>query len=297
LVGLRVERALTADLSAAVHYIHVRGINLPRTRNVNLLPSALLTAANAAALGVAGPTPQQMGRLVYGPGRLDPSFDNIYQVEHTGSSTYDGLAVSVTRRLANELEWSASYTYSRARDDASDFDEQPQDPAALASEWSWSRYDQRHRLVVSALFDLPVGDEADRTPSSKPLTLIERIFSRIEVAPILTIDSGRPQNPLTGVDDNMSRAFPLSSRPLGLARNSLRTPASASLDLRVLKYIPVGPHGRLDLVVEAFNLLNRANASELDAWYGSRATPRAGFGRTIAGSNARQVQFSIDYEF
>ena len=292
-----VERALTANLAAAVHYIHVRGANLPRTRNVNLLPPVVLTAASADALGIADPTAQQVGRPVYGPGRLDPSFDNIYQIEHTGSSTYDGFAVTLTRRLANELEWSASYTYSRARDDVSDFDEQPQDPAALASEWSWSRYDQRHRLVVSALFDLPIGDEADRTPASKPLTLFERIFSHVEVAPILTIESGRPQNALTGSDDNMSRAFPLTSRPLGFARNGLRTPASASLDLRVLKYFPAGPHGRLDLVVEAFNLLNRANATELDVYYGSGATPRAGFGRPTAGSGARQVQFSVDYEF
>ena len=32
-----------------------------------------------------------------------------------------------------------------------------------AEEWADSRYDQRHRLVVSALFDLPIGDEEDGT--------------------------------------------------------------------------------------------------------------------------------------
>ena len=31
-----------------------------------------------------------------------------------------------------------------------------------AEEWADSRYDQRHRLVVSALFDLPIGEEEDR---------------------------------------------------------------------------------------------------------------------------------------
>src|SRR5665213_2149588 len=83
---------------------------------------------------------------------------------------------------------------------------------------SASRYDQRHRFVASALFDLPIGDEEDRKPGEVP-GLWVTVFSNIEVAPILTIDAGRSLNPLTGGDDNQSQAFPLTSRPLGAARN------------------------------------------------------------------------------
>jgi hypothetical protein len=56
----------------------------------------------------------------------------------------------------------------------------------------------------------------------------------------LTFESGRPVNPLTGLDSNQSHAFPLSDRPLGFARNSLNTPALATMDFRVLKYFPFG---------------------------------------------------------
>jgi len=57
-------------------------------------------------------------------------------------------------------------------------------------------------------------------------------FSHIEVAPILTFESGRPVNPLTGLDSNQSHAFPLSARPRALERNSLKTPAVFTMDLR-----------------------------------------------------------------
>lgn len=57
----------------------------------------------------------------------------------------------------HEIEWTAAYTWSHATDTASDFDEQPQNPYALADELAVSRYDQPHRFVASALVDLPIG--------------------------------------------------------------------------------------------------------------------------------------------
>jgi len=46
---------------------------------------------------------------------------------------------------------------------------------------------------------------------------------------------------------------------LNLGRNSLNTSASATTDLRVLKYFPFGELKRLDVVAEFFNLFNSAN--------------------------------------
>ena len=100
-----------------------------------------------------------------------------------------------------------------------------------------------------------------------------RAFSHIEVAPILTVDSGHPINVVTGGDDNQTGAFPFTSRPLNVGRNSSRLPASATLDIRVLKYFNIKPHGKLDLVIEAFNLLNRTNVNELNTVYGPLSRP------------------------
>jgi hypothetical protein len=256
------ERLLTPNLTASVTYVYSSGRHLPRTVNVNLPPPTILTTANAAFLGVDALTSQQVGRPVFGLGRLNPAWDAIFELQPTAASTYHGVTVALNRRLANDVEWACSYTWSHARDSASDFDEQPQNPYALADEWADSRYDQRHRFVASALFDLPIGEEEDRKPGDVPTAWV-RALSHIEIAPILTIGSGGPINVITGGDDNRSRAFPFTSRPLGSSRNSVRPPSSATLDLRVLKYFDIKPHGKLDLVVEVFNLLNRTNVSQI----------------------------------
>jgi hypothetical protein len=71
----------------------VRGVNLPRTINVNLLPPVVLTLQNAASLGVPDPTPQQIGRDVFGPARSNPAFSDIFLLEHSASTT---LSCSLT---------------------------------------------------------------------------------------------------------------------------------------------------------------------------------------------------------
>jgi hypothetical protein len=294
--SIGVEHQLNPNLTASVNVLFVQGQNLPRSVNVNLPPPTMLTLANAAAIGVLDPTPQQLARPVFGPARLNPAFDGIYQVQPTASSTYHGVTVLLNRRLASDLEWSTAYTWSHAADTASDFDEQPQNPYDMNAELATSRYDQRHRFVTSALFDLPIGDEEDRRPGEMP-PFWTRVFSNIELAPILTMESGRSVNPITGADSAQTHAFPLTTRPLGFARNSLRLPASATLDLRVLKFFPIKPHGKLDVVVEAFNLLNRVNVTALNTVYGPLGTPLPTFGQPSDGNAPRRIQFSIDFEY
>ena len=294
--SIGAERELTSNLTASLNYLFVRGYHLPRTVNVNLPPPTILTVANAGSLGVDAPVPQQLGRPVFGRDRLDPAWDGVFELQPTASSSYHGVTLALNRRLAHEVEWSAAYTWSHARDSASDFDEQPQNPYALADEWADSRYDEHHRLAVSALFDLPIGEEEDRKLGEGPNAWV-RAFSHIEVAPILTVGSGQPVNVTTGGDDNRSGAFPFTSRPLTVGRNWSRLPASATLDLRILKYFNIKPHGKLDLVIEAFNVLNRTNVTQVNAVYGPLLAPLQSFRRPLEASSARQLQFSIDVEF
>src|SRR5437879_2905861 len=58
-----IEHQIARDLTATASYLFVRGVKLPRTRNVNLLPAA----------------------PVFGPERADTRFDNIYQLEDSAS--------------------------------------------------------------------------------------------------------------------------------------------------------------------------------------------------------------------
>jgi Carboxypeptidase regulatory-like domain/TonB dependent receptor/TonB-dependent Receptor Plug Domain len=292
------EYLLANNLTLRADYLFVHGLKLPRTININLLPPVVLTPANGAKLGLPNPTPQQIGREVFTPARAMPQFDDIYQLQNSAASTYNGGSLTLSRRMDQELEFSASYTLSKTFDTASDYDEQPQNPFNLRAESAISRQHQQQRFVFNALWDLPIGDEDEKGGKAEETTgWLTQTFSHIEVAPILTLESGRPVNPLTGLDSNRSHAFPISARPLALGRNSLNTPALFALDLRVLKYFPFGGAKRLDLVAEFFNLFNRANVSEINPVFGSSLTPISGFTQPIAGAGARQIQFSLDFEF
>jgi hypothetical protein len=292
------EYLLAKNLSLRADYLFVHGTKLPRTVNVNLLPPVTLTLATADSLGITNPTPQQITREVISPGRLNTQYDDIYQLENSASSTYNGVSFTLNRRMNDELAFSASYTLSKAFDDASDFDEQPQNPFNLAAERALSRQHQQHDFVFNALWELPIGDEEDKPakPENNP-SLLVRTFSHIEVAPILTIGSGRPVNALTALDSNRSHAYPLPARPLGLGRNTLLKPGIATMDFRVLKYFPFGESRHLDVVAEFFNLFNHANVSQINPVFGSNLTPGAGYGQPTEGTGARQIQFSLDFEF
>ena len=297
-----VEHLLGPNLTLSANYVYVRGVKLERTRNVNLIAPSILSLQNATALGIIDPYPQQLGREVFGPRRLDPRFNDIYQIEDTANSTYHGLSITLNRRLSNEMEFSASYTFSKTLDDASDFGEQPQDPFNLRAERGLSSNHQAQRFVFSGTFDLPFGEDEDQKGNHSPSNALNRkfqtrILEHIEFAPIITIGSGRPIDALTGLDSNLSHAFPLSSRPLGFGRNTLELPAFATVNLRAVKFIPFGGRRRLDFVVESFNLFNHLNVSEINPYFGVGANPRPGFGQAIAAFNPRQIQFSLDFEF
>ena len=277
-----VERLISKDVTARADYLFTRGIHLLRTRNINLVP----------------PLSSLDGRVVFGPGRIDPRFDAIYRLDSSAASTYHGLTLSLNKRLSDEFELLASYTLSKVIDDASDFDEQPRNPYNLRAERALSRQDVRNRLVVNGLFDLPIGeDENDGGKSQTEQDLLTKVFGHIEAAPIFTFSSGRPVNVLTGTDDERSRAYPLASRPLGLGRNTLRTPRSINVDLRIVKFFPYGGPRRLDFTAEAFNLLNHPNIVAVNAFYGSGLTSLPSFGTAAGFAAPRQIRFSIDFEF
>jgi hypothetical protein len=268
------EYLLAKNLTLRADYLFVSGVKRPRTVNVNLASPVVLTLANASSLGVPNPTPQQVGREVFAPGRLDSQFVDIYELQNSAHSSYNGASITVSRAMSEEFEFSASYTLSKTYDNASNYDEQPQNPFNLAAENAVSWQHQQQRFVFNALWDLPIGEEegSGRKPEPDRGWLV-RTFSHIEVALIFTAESGRPVNPLTGLDSNRTHAFPLSSRPLGLGRNALQNPAVVTLNLRVLKYFRLGESKRLDFVVESFNLLNRANVAQINPVFGSGLIP------------------------
>ena len=77
----------------------------------------------------------------------------------------------------------------------------------------------------------------------------------------------------------------------------LRTNTNVNLDLRLVKYLTVKRHARLDLVAEVLNTFNHSNISAVNPVFGPSATPSASFLQPIQALRPRQFQFSVDFEF
>ena len=241
-----LERSLGKDTKLTIDYAAVRGFHLPRVRNIQF--------------------------------ELPP----VYQLEQTARSTYQGASLSINRRMSKELTFLVAYNGGRTRDDASDYDEHPQDPRHLAAEWAPSRQHQAHRFAASTLFELP----------------LEGIFDNLIVAPIFTAGSGRPINALDSTDTLRTGAYPLSARPFGLGRNPFFGPGGVSVDLRVMKGIWVKKdRAILQFGVEAFNLANHSNPLRVSPYYAAGGRRLASYGEVVETLNARQLQLVVQIEY
>jgi hypothetical protein len=63
------------------------------------------------------------------------------------------FTISLTRWIAKGVEFMGSYTHSKTFDDASDFDEQPQNPFDLRAERSLSSQNQLQRFSFNSLWN------------------------------------------------------------------------------------------------------------------------------------------------
>jgi carboxypeptidase family protein/TonB-dependent receptor-like protein len=134
-------------------------------------------------------------------------FSDMIANYSNGESEYQGLTANLRKRFSNHYEFLTSYTWSHSIDDSTDLQSllAPQDSRFPDFERSRSTFDQRHRLVFSAVYQSgTVGSRG----SARHILL-----SDWTVAPIIEVSSGRPFNVLVGSDTN----FDLSSntdRPL-----------------------------------------------------------------------------------
>jgi outer membrane receptor protein involved in Fe transport len=291
-LSLGLRHGLRSDLDLAVDLLALRGKRQIGPIDYNpLLPDLGQNRRPNDAAGRAGTS------------------STVQQLTNYGESWYKGATVSLRRRGAR-WEGLASYTLSKVDDLGSDvifpsnFAEDPgrgrdpSDPAGLPVGFDArafegpSAVDQRHRLVVSGLANLPW---------------------RLQAAAILTLASGRPYTALAGVDSNgdgnpandRARRVPADAGSR-VPRNSELTPDYASVDLRLSRRVSIGRRGSLDLIAEAFNLLDRTNFSEVNNVFGPGAYPaapqrdpqgRASFGLPTKAYAPRQVQLAARLSF
>jgi carboxypeptidase family protein len=276
-VGVQVERAIGSGLAAQVGYSYVRGHAILMSHNVNV---PTLTAAQAALVGDRN------------LGRPDPSIGNNSQYDSIGDAWFHGLTASIDTRRARFGSVRASYTLSNAQDDAGNaFFQSPQTQNDVLADRGPSDNDQRHRLVFSGTF----GDG--------PSVAVRHALAGFTIGWVYSYATAAPFNVVTGADNNNDTT--VNDRPAGVGRNSARLPCfdnlasdcgTAAFDLRIARAIRLGA-SRLELMLEGFNLFNRANVVNVNNTIGNGATPSATFKQVTAVGDMRQFQLGARWTF
>ncbi|MBV9959744.1 MAG: TonB-dependent receptor [Acidobacteria bacterium] len=195
--------------------------------------------------------------------------DRVVNLESSAKFKYDGMLLSLEKRVSHRYQFRASYTLSKAfnyaNDDQIPFSSGPLDPNDLQREYGPTPNDQRHRFTFAGTFELPW---------------------QFQLSPIVTLASGVPMDILlpdastrvpqlqrnaggrifkTGAELNdflraINAAGGVGGQPLPLVADDVRFNDSfSSFDLRLSKTFAFNDRFRLEPIIEVFNLFNTTN--------------------------------------
>jgi hypothetical protein len=182
-----------------VGYVGARGTHLQRFRSLN---QALDASPSHPINGATSNTLANIGLRVPIPG-IRP--DSLRETESEGTSWYNGLEVSLTKRLGHGLQFLGSYTFSKTLDtDGADINSTSANNALTLGDqnsprqrWGRASFDRTHRFVFSETWDI-----------SGPSAGLQRvIFAGWGLAAVVTIQSG---SALTISDTNANNVFGIS---------------------------------------------------------------------------------------
>lgn len=299
-----VQRELPGSISLGVSYAGNRGVKLPVNSNLNALnpgyygqPGDLARVAQLNALvnnpffgvittGTLAARQVQANQLL----RAYPQFTGFgVNFLGAGNSTYHALQTSVQKRMSKGLLATMSYTFSKNLGDVNmlttsffDAGQAPgyQNEFNRSVDRSVLGSDFPHRLVISSVYDLPLGKS--------------RLLGGWQVNGIFTYQSGQPLNfgvsgapayagsrasftgsgeaqTSGGVTDRLGgvsgglgyfnaaafrvpASFEFGNTPRLDSRN--RGPATKGLDFSLIKNIPLREALRAQIRAEAFNVTN-----------------------------------------
>jgi hypothetical protein len=341
-----IERQLMPNLVVSAGFIYTKGDRLPVSFDQNL-PAPQFTRVysfpDGSTVSVpfsAGITKTASGQTVnINASRPIPTLGAINVVTSIGETWYKALFVEVKRRFSKGFQFNVSYTLasaenlsgSGAADGSGTGPESPfggssvQNQFALNSNRGPSPTDQRHRMVVSGIWNLPLTTSDNQ--------MVKGLVNGWSLSGIFTAESGRPfaaevsvpSLPFTfqgaqyngfggllgqgsGGDRNIAPNIP---------RDSNYGDANYRIDLRVSRVFRLTERFSVQVLGEGFNIFNRSNFNGFNTTlYDAQPTTvatavttpvvltqRTNFGLPNAdgsqpdGTNARRFQLAFRFRF
>jgi Carboxypeptidase regulatory-like domain/TonB dependent receptor len=209
--SLNIQKELSSGWLLEVGYVGTRGLHLLRQRSLNQALSA------SPSDPIRGVTEDTVANIPLRVPILGIPPDSLVEMESEGSSWYNGLEASLTKRLSRGLQFLASYTFSKTLDtDGADINSTSSgnaltlgDQNSPGQRWGRASFDRTHRFVFSTTWSLP---SPSRGSLSVPL-------GGWEAAAVVTIQSGAA---LTIADTNANNIFGISEDRAQLSGNCTR---------------------------------------------------------------------------
>jgi len=298
--NLEVEQQISSSMTVRAGYVHVRGRHIIASRNINV-PGC--TAATDPLNPTAPVDPVNLCRP-------NPNFGNISQYQGWADSRYDGMILSLEKRAGGWTSLRVSYNLSKSFDTVGNFFfSTPQDNFDLRAEKALSDNDQRHRVTVNGTLFRPQGRARNRLEHLRNGWSFSYLLN-YSSAPPFNVVAGSDLNGDTSTNDRARSSGPknangaflptVGSSAGSVARNIGRGFDFSSLDLRVSRTFGIVESVRLQVLAEAFNVLNHPNYQVPNGNFGTGVypiAPAAGFGQPTAAADPRQMQFGLRLSF
>ncbi|MET0754264.1 MAG: carboxypeptidase regulatory-like domain-containing protein [Pyrinomonadaceae bacterium] len=294
--SLGIQRELPFGLFAEANFVGNLGRNLTRNPNINTVPFERLAANNAL------PAAEQ---FVENALRPYLGYTVINQRKSDSNSYYYAMQLYAAKRKGDLLA-TVSYTWGKVLTDASNFNDNLEDPFNRKFNYGPATFDRRHVFVATYTYALPFFDKATG--------FVKSLLYGYELSGITRFQSGRyytiTGNTSTGTrraDVNISDFYlkddrqwinpaAFSTAPNLRRGNSgvgiVEGPSLVAWDFSLRKRFSIGEKMSLRLQADVFNAFNRANFSNMET-----NVSAAGFGVLNASGPGRSIQFGIKFGF
>jgi hypothetical protein len=215
--NIGVQHVFHENYTFDVRYVGTRGLHLtvqdqlnrqPVVNGSNALP-VYYVAPSQATLNSLNNNLATLNTLLGAKGNIVPAYlaagftGVLTSYQPWGDSSYHGLAMSVTRRFNNGLQFIGAYTWSHAIDDSTadvfstyTTPRRPQDARNLAPDKASSALDHRQRLTFESVYDMPFFKNSN--------WLMKNLVGNWEIAPIYTYQTGTLATIQSGLDSNLN---------------------------------------------------------------------------------------------
>jgi hypothetical protein len=279
------EQQITGDYAAYVDLTISKGVHLTRFTNPNsgtgVVPFPTTCPGGAQTCRLADTVTYSGAHDVF------TDLGDVTDTVSSAKSLYRGATIGFRKRMSRHFLFDANYTYSEDLDD----DSNERDPFTfryanlfdLASEYSYSDRDEKHKFNFYTVAELPWGIQGNirmQAHSAQPITD--------------NVD-GDGSGPVCSDQNSFTRFMLSSGSAVDCGRNHLRKDnAFFTFDFGVARPIHLGEHFTIIPRLEMFNAFN--NKNNVNPLSAPQLFDFNGFLRVGVG-DPRQAQISLRLEF